>query len=159
MKTIRAREFTFIVDDDDHDELSAYQWKPAVDRKTPDLVYAIRHFGQHGFELMHRRIAGARKGEIVDHVNGNTLDNRRANLRTVSARHSTWNRRGYSRMTPFKGVRRVGATWYARASSTLVIEKCKSEVSAAIAYNIWATRERGEFARLNDVFSGNYELR
>ena len=48
--------------------------------------------------LLHRRILqiDGVKGVIVDHINGDKLDNRRENLRIVSASQSTWNRARFS---------------------------------------------------------------
>ena len=40
------------------------------------------------------RLMGAKKGEIVDHINGDGMDNRRSNLRIVSAHQNQHNRRG-----------------------------------------------------------------
>jgi len=39
---------------------------------------------------LHRLIVGACKGDIVDHINGDTLDCRRENLRFVSAHPEGW---------------------------------------------------------------------
>jgi len=41
--------------------------------------------------LMHRLIMGAKPGEEVDHINGDKLDNRRANLRIVSRTQNCMN--------------------------------------------------------------------
>ncbi len=41
---------------------------------------------------LHRLIAGAGRGELVDHINGDPLDNRRANLRVVPRRVNCLNR-------------------------------------------------------------------
>ena len=45
----------------------------------------IEYFGPKGRFLLHRYLIGATKGEIVDHINGDRLDNRVCNLRIVSA--------------------------------------------------------------------------
>ena len=42
---------------------------------------------------MHRVILRAKPGQIVDHINRDTLDNRRANLRIVTASQNNWNQR------------------------------------------------------------------
>lgn len=41
--------------------------------------------------LMHRLIIGAKKGQRVDHINGDRLDNRRANLRICNASQNAAN--------------------------------------------------------------------
>jgi hypothetical protein len=43
--------------------------------------------------LLHRIILGAKDGEVVDHINGNPLDNRRENLRLCTPGQNGLNRR------------------------------------------------------------------
>ena len=49
--------------------------------------YAIRNAssprGKRKFVKMHREITNAPKGTVVDHINGDTLDNRKSNLRVT----------------------------------------------------------------------------
>lgn len=52
---------------------------------------------------MHRLILGAERGEVVDHINGNTLDNRRSNLRICTWTENARNREAYS-ASGYKGV-------------------------------------------------------
>lgn len=57
-------------------------------------------------EYMHRLITNAPKGKEVDHINHNTLDNRRANLRVGSHAANLMNRRGPNKnsTTGIRGV-------------------------------------------------------
>jgi hypothetical protein len=66
----------------------------------PHSVYA-QGMGQ----LMHRVIAGTPEGMETDHIDGNGLNNRRANLRSVTASQNQHNKRMQKNNTSgFKGV-------------------------------------------------------
>lgn len=84
-----------IVDADDWQWLSQWTWHIARCRHT---FYAKRTFYPearkrlHYTIRMHRVICNARDGDIVDHINGNGLDNRRSNLRLVSHAENCQNR-------------------------------------------------------------------
>lgn len=64
---------------------------------------------------MHRLLMAAEAGQVVDHINGDGLDNRRENLRFADARRNQWNRRTWVETSSYKGVRwyRRDQVWYA----------------------------------------------
>jgi hypothetical protein len=69
-----------IIDDSDAEFLAQWRWQ----LQTRGGRYArrsVRHDGKSSTVYMHRVIASPPPGSLVDHVNGNTLDNRRFNLR------------------------------------------------------------------------------
>lgn len=76
VKEIRlTKGFAAIVDDDDWLELASYNWFYVNG-------YAARNSARHTPRTyMHRVIINAPDGVQVDHINHNTLDNRRSNLR------------------------------------------------------------------------------
>lgn len=68
-----------IVDNEDYDYLSGIKWSRTGPIDSP-YVYASCHSnGNAG--LMHRFIMKPSKGDVIDHINHNTLDNRKCNLR------------------------------------------------------------------------------
>lgn len=84
------------VDEADLEFLSQWKWTP-IGRKD-DRVIAVRRErqwdGSYAIIQMHRQIMGLTLGDPrqVDHRNGDSLDNRRSNLRVVSASQNAQNR-------------------------------------------------------------------
>jgi hypothetical protein len=91
MKTIYlANGGETLVSDEDFEWLSAHKWTGYASK--PGYVYACRSSGCR-IVRMHREVCKPAEGMVVDHINGNTLDNRRSNLRELSrgdnSRHVT----------------------------------------------------------------------
>jgi len=104
---------------------------------------------------MHRLLCGLVWGDprVVDHINGDGLDNRRANLRVCSRAQNQANGVGRTRTSRFKGVSldmRSGK-WLAQCKRNKWLGRFSTEHEAAIAYNRAALFEFGEFARLNSL--------
>ena len=77
-----------MVDDADYENLSQYRWMVYIGRSA--FAYAVAQVGGKR-TYMHRLLVGV-PGKVVDHINGDTLDNRRANLRAVTAGENARNR-------------------------------------------------------------------
>jgi hypothetical protein len=105
---------------------------------------------------MHRLIIKAPDGLVVDHINYNGLDNRKANLRLATLKQNS--RHVIRTMNPgsskYKGV-----SWYTRDKvwavkimvdgKTIRIGYFRNEIEAAKAYDKAAKKYHGEFAALN----------
>ncbi len=153
-REIPLREgFVALIDDEDARRFSGVRWylfRPAI--ACPRLIYACRRDGYQR-RLMHREIMDAGKGVIIDHINGNGLDNRKSNLRVCThaenirnQRRSALNRSGY------KGVTVQGKRYSARIrveGRQRHLGIFDTAVEAALAYDNAARRHFGEFASPN----------
>ncbi len=83
-------EAVAIVDDADFDQVSAYAWFLSGTGYATGFVPAD---GRFKLTYLHQFLMDAQAGEIVDHINGYTLDNRRANLRIVTPQQNGQNKR------------------------------------------------------------------
>lgn len=105
---------------------------------------------------MHRIIMNAQKGQQVDHINGNRLDNRKENLRFVTNSQNQMNRKKVGAKSGYKGVYwQPGLSkWFA---GIYVNGKSKhlgyfiDKVEAAKRYNQAAIEYFGEYASLNQI--------
>lgn len=149
MKTIPlTKGFETIVDDEDFEDLAKSRWYVFKCRDW-HLPYAKRLDGM----LMHRVLLNAPDGIVCDHRNGNSLDNRRDNLRLSTRSQNKANSKRYSNnKSGFKGVSwsKQRRKWKAKIYVNLqpIDLGCFSDViEAAAAYRAAATKFFGEFAR------------
>lgn len=90
---------TAIIDSEDVNKIRYTKWKLSSSgyaANTPKFSGSNKH--------MHREILGT--DQFVDHINHNTLDNRKSNLRIVTKAQNMMN-------SNFKGVSPNGCKWYA----------------------------------------------
>lgn len=142
-----------LLDEADYLEYKMYYWSKGSGG------YAVKAFrvGSNRWrpKALHKFLMGDLG--IVDHINGDRLDNRRANLRVT-------NRTGNNRNTgkkkngtsSFKGVGRYRGRWRARIMvnrKEIHLGAFLNEQQAALAYNKAAMMYFGEFARVNVLVS------
>jgi len=135
------------VDAADYEWLSRWVWHTQGG-------YAVR-WEKRRTIFMHREIARPPKGKIVDHVNGNRLDNTRANLRVCTHPENSRNTsKPHGTSSRFRGVTYLKdrGKWRAKIQfegKSVYLGLFTDEVDAARAYDRKAVELFGEFARLN----------
>lgn len=83
-----ATDNTPVILDDDCD-LSWASGRIYINQRGYAMMYSKE---TQNMKVLHRVIARADKGEMVDHINGNRVDNRAVNLRKCTARENCMNR-------------------------------------------------------------------
>ncbi len=135
-----------LIDDEDYPSVIEYgSWQ-----FRPDGYAALTNGNLN--VLLHRFVMKMLwSKENLDHINGNKLDCRKRNLRVATPSQNQQNRK------PYKGFK--GVCWRRRKQKfTATINVggrnqhlgyFKTDIEAAIAYNVAALQHYGEFARLN----------
>lgn len=111
--------------------------------------------GKKAIIYMHRLIMNPPKRLMIDHINGNGLDNRRSNLRictTAENQHNQHARQGGS--SRYKGVdwKKRNKKWQVRISVNckhIHLGLFDNEIEAAHVYDQAAVKYHGEFANIN----------
>lgn len=142
------------VDEEDLALVKNYRWYPTTSKRSKTYAYVM--IGRRSIR-MHRMIMG-HPVEDVDHINGDSLDNRRANLRTCEPFQNVANRHklAENKTSKFKGVslrHHNGGKWTAAITANgkaTNLGQFASEVDAARAYDRAAIDAFGEFAATNE---------
>lgn len=133
-----------------------WSWTRGKDRNGPLYARAVDTAAKPPRQIkLHRLVLDAPAGVDIDHINGDTLDNRRENLRFVTAQQNLANsRKRRVRSSRFKGV-----SWHGKAGkwrAYIAVGRKQThlglfdtEQAAALAYDVKATEVWGEYAHLN----------
>lgn len=161
MKLIQLNRGQFAkVDDEDFENLSLYKWWAPPERKT-SKSYVIGYIKNPGEEpkrlLMHRLLMNPDKSQVVDHINGDTLDNRRSNLRVCTNQENSRSRAKRLQKNNTSGFTGVVASsvfgkWGARIKvngKAIHLGTFETKEDAAKAYDKAAKKFHGEYATLN----------
>lgn len=149
-----------LLDDEDFERLSKWKWF-ARSLKGRGW-YAGRNIHRPGMSprmvYLHREVLRAGPGEEVDHINGDGLDNRKANLRLCAHAENIRNKAKTekAKTSRYKGVYfdRSRGRWAAQVMldrRTVFAKRFDTELQAALAYNEAAVRFHGAFALLNTI--------
>lgn len=149
-----------VVDKSDAEWLKEGTWSC-----TPQgyVVWTVRQGRENLRVLMHGVVFGASKGQLVDHWDHDTFNNRNGNLRLADKSKNGQNKLKYLRngkaSSRFKGVRwHPGSkAWHAyivppnNNRRQKHLGTFKTQIAAARAYNISAQKYFGVFAYLNPI--------
>lgn len=150
---------TTMVDDEDYEILNKHKW-------YYNKGYAVRGTSKRKLLGMHQQLM---KNEdiflVVDHIDGNPLNNQKSNLRLATRKQNITNRRvkkdkktsGYIGVHLWvkndRKTNKIYKQWGAscQSSGKKHVVLCKTEIEAAIIYNEMAIKYHGEYTRLNDI--------
>ena len=157
MKIKLKDNFETTIDVEKFEEISSYKWYLT---KCDSNFYVCRYIksGNKYIKMyLHRFLLNASKGQIVDHINGNTLDNRLCNLRLATAAENNRNSKiSKSNKSGYKGIyyNKLFKKYIAQITVNykgIYLGAFKTKEEAALRYNEAALEYFGEFALLNKV--------
>lgn len=152
-----SKGYSTIVDDADFDWLSSFTWCVWASDSKP-TKYAIRRLpaetrSRQTTESMHRLILTG--VDMVDHRDGDGLNNQRSNLRAATRSGNAQNRRkARNNRSGFTGVSwdRTNRLWLAEIRVNkrhIHLGRFADPIEAAKARDVAALELHGEFAHLN----------
>jgi hypothetical protein len=136
------------VDADKFEWLNGFRWHATG---TRGRYYAATVIDGKSI-AMHRLLMNPPPGMIVDHIDGNSLNDLVANLRICTPAENRHNTRPLGKSSPYVGVRPHGDKWRARITvdgENLFLGDFDTALEAAKARDAAARRHHGPYAWIN----------
>lgn len=155
INSLKYGQKIILIDEDDFEKVSKFRWKINKRRHKFYAQAWIKDTDQT--TMMHRLImnVGIGSQSVVDHKDGNGLNNTKSNLRVCTNKQNCWNREVSKKSTTgFRGVnkRLDGYVARIRVNNKLIHLKWTRDIREAVeAYNEAAIKYYGEYARLNAI--------
>lgn len=96
IKSNKYGNFEVLIDEEDIQKVNKYNWFVRIDKKSENRFY-VETFSSGSKErkkiMLHRYIMDCPDDMVVDHLNRNTLDNRKSNLRVCTQTENMQNRK------------------------------------------------------------------
>ena len=146
MRIVKVSHLEAKIDDEDFERIANHNWWLL---KGGYAYSQTCKNGKRTTLLMHRLVTQAPKGVEVDHINGNVLDNRKANLRLCSRSQNCSHRRSFGKL---KGLYWSKNAWQAQIKNDkqhVYLGRYKDKIEAARAYDKAALELFGSFANIN----------
>ena len=142
-----------IVDAEDYGELRKFDWY-YTHHYYAATNEIIDDSGKRKPSVMHRKIMKAAKGLIIDHINRDRLDNRKANLRIATQNQNACNKETRPHTSKYRGVSfhkalRKWQVYINHLNKRIYLGVYADEVEAAKVYDEAAKKYHGEFAMVN----------
>ena len=153
---INSEGYIMLVSKEDVNLVMNYQWY--LSSSGYPATYGSIHADEENwgapFSLHRFLVMNVPDGYVVDHINRNRLDNRRCNLRIITSKQNSYNRKKpKNAKSTYKGVRKMGGGKFkAVVSKDGQIHELKdfaTEKEAAIAYDLMAEELFGPHAGKN----------
>lgn len=141
-----------IISEADAAKVLAHKWHAHPIKRASGGYYASSYIGGKTVYL-HRFLLNAQKGQQVDHISGDGLDNRRENIRICTAHENCANVRSKREQSGLRGIYRNKAgswgvqIWAKGQYYGLGNFQCLNE--AREARNAKVAELHGEFGRMN----------
>ena len=127
----------FIIDAEDYDRVAGMCWHHKEREKLHLETHIKQSDGSFKKVYLHRLLVGAKPNDIVDHINGNPLDNRKCNLRIVDASTNSASARKLNSNNKSSGVRGIKKSKYGTYEVRYINKYYGTYKNIADAYQRW----------------------
>lgn len=147
-----------IFDKEEKEKVDLLTWSTLKATNTKYAICCKKINGENKYIYFHRYILGLNESSMfVDHINHNGLDNRKCNLRIVTASENMMNQYKQKRKKSsiYKGVcfdkkKNLWESYIHKNNKKIFLGYFKNQKDAAIAYNEKAKILYGKYAVLNE---------